>query len=148
MKNSKAKTSLVRVICERCSHSLTATCRLCGGQRYYLWDPLTFLCYSFNYKPLVVTNDKGDSLPVIRESQSDTQTPAIESMIKLIEWWVSESAVRKWKLTCDEDGWHSCLWINRYKKTCYESSHRELRESVLNTYNKVILISKSPSKRA
>jgi len=64
-------------------------------------------------------------------------TPDIKTMLEVIELWVAETPVRKWKLTLDENGWHACLWFNRYKKMCFETSHKDVENCIARAYQKI-----------
>lgn len=136
-------SSLIRVICELCTQTGDLDCSLCRGQRFYLWDPGSFLCYGIDKTPLLSINDLGDQIHVTRrKGESDETRLDLRSMIEFIELWVKETSIRKWKLVFDESGWHSCVWFNRYKKVCFEASDASMTECVAHSYKEIIRRSK------
>jgi hypothetical protein len=142
------KTSLVKVICEACMQYQDTECILCHGQRFYLWDPNTLLCYAFDGSQIVAAAEDGGKLPVTRQlntlASGADDALDMQTMIEFIELWVSETPVRKWKLTFDENGWHGCVWFNRYKKTCFETHDAHLINCIKLSYKEII--KKSPKK--
>jgi hypothetical protein len=133
------KTSLVRVICVGCSQNPDAECEICHGARYHLWDPQSFLCYTPDGTPLTVKDDLGNLVHVSKNPEFNQQKSnlAVEAMLGAIELWVSESPVRKWRLTLDEEGWHACVWFNRYKKTCFDTSDTRLDLCVERSFREI-----------
>ncbi len=140
---SSVKTSLVRVLCESCIRARDADCELCGGTRFYFWDPATSFCYSDSGVQLVTKNDYGEVLNIVRSEGRRTGSLAVAEMLEMIERWVTESPVRKWKLILDDTKWQSCLWFNRYKKSCFQASERTFEACIERTF--VELLKREPS---
>jgi hypothetical protein len=81
-------------------------------------------------------------VPVTRSASARVpKSLSIEDMLISIELWVLESPIRKWRLTMDEEGWHACIWFNRYKKVCFDTSDPKLEQCIERCY---LVIQKDP----
>jgi hypothetical protein len=129
----------IKVICEACINNYSADCVLCSGSRYYFWDPSSCLCYSGDGQLIQIQDENGDALSVIRKHRYDEERqPDFNTMINFIELWVSETPKRKWRLTFDESGWQGCIWFNRFKKICFETSDMNIEKCVYKTYLEIL----------
>ena len=140
MDEHSTKHDLIRVICEACSTCFNAECPLCGGAKFYFWNNESGLCYSHTGTLIVHSDEEGHSLPVVRSAENDPRQmgPDIKMILDFIEEWVSESPIRKWKLTLDENGWQACVWFNRYKKICFETADINFETCILRSYSEII----------
>lgn len=140
MAEKQSSASRVRVICEACALSLHADCQICGGARYYYWDPESGLCYTQSGGLISVNDEAGHNMPVVRRHDSKIfrSNTDVKGMLDAIEEWVAETPVRKWRLTLDENGWQACVWFNRFKKTCFETSNINLEACITRSYSEIM----------
>ena len=139
MKKAATQNVRVRVICEACIKEHDGECFLCFGHRYYFWDPETRLCYSALGELIEIADNTGQVFSVVRNHETSLKgTPDVVTMLDYIEIWASESPTRKWKLTCDDDGWQACVWFNRYKKSCFEVSGSSIETCIQKSYFKIL----------
>lgn len=120
-------------------------CAICGGSNYYLCDPETTLCYTSNGEPLLAMNEDGELENVVREAshprvgaESDVP-PELETMLAIIENWVSLDKRRKFKLWI-ENGWNCCLWVNRNSEKSLSVSRQGLVDCVKEAYWKILTL--------
>jgi len=134
-----AETNLIRVMCEYCLHSQKNECLICNGAKFYFWDAITQLCFSGDGSPLYLENENGEKIHLKRDQAATSSAKFdIKTMLTYIELWVAETPVRKWKLLLDENGWQACIWFNRYKRTCFETSDVDLEVCITRTYAEIL----------
>ena len=138
MNNNAARELYIKVICEACNRADGSECIVCGGARFYFWDPQTLHCYSKDGTPITALDEDGERLSVTRRGLTHFPLKVeLKVMVECIELWVREEQVRKWNLTFDETGWQACLWINRYKKICFEFTDENLEKCVAKLYQRL-----------
>lgn len=138
MINAKTKEDLMRVICTFCdtgSSESGSECDICHGYRYFLWDPDSYRCFTAELDEVTLEDESGTAIPVLRDPLvSLAYQRSVEVLLNEIEEWVRSSPLRKWKLTLDSDGWHACVWFNRYTKVCFDTSDPVLETCVRLSY--------------
>ena len=137
MESTASKHKRIKVICEACAGYPDTSCPLCAGAKFYFWEPQTGLCFTYSGQPIMFYNNKGEALPVLRNAAPAVHKQLLQPMLDFIEDWVSETPVRKWKLTLDENGWQSCVWFNRYKRSCFETHDINFESCIARTYYEI-----------
>lgn len=142
---SQKNQPLVKVICVACAKTADRNCEFCKGARFHLWDSQTHLCYNCDGKPLIMNDSDGNEIHVRRDPnlQKAPRKLPVHAMLTAIENWVSESPVRKWRLTLDDEGWHASIWFNRFKKNRVDTSDAHLALCVERSYREIIQSSTS-----
>ncbi|MBN8550497.1 MAG: hypothetical protein J0M12_14375 [Deltaproteobacteria bacterium] len=139
-----AKKELVRVICEACQQKADCKCRICSGNRFYFWDAETLLCYNADGTPIVVSNEAGETIEVIRKSPQSAKNLELTTMLRFIELWVAEKSSRKWKLSI-EKGWSCSVWPNRYKDKAQTFVSDDPERCVADCYKFIMTLIANPA---
>jgi len=142
--SNTALKDFIRVICESCQQDADSGCAICKGCKFYFWDPETLLCYGADRKPIIAENDEGEMVGVVRQATNPARGLDLVTMLRFIELWVAESAVRKWKLWVD-GGWNCSVWPDRYKDKPQTFTSDDPERCVADCYKFIMTIIANPA---
>ena len=136
---------LVRAVCERCLSSRRdaekkedeqSPCAVCGGRRYYLWDPETHNCYDANGEPLRVLLESGRLVDIYRTPKKKDSTAVVTSLLDTLGRWAEEDSRRRFKLWFENE-WICKAWPNQNRSKVYTSHHQDLQNCLTECLRKI-----------